>query len=54
RDIILVKFVGCYKMCCDIDNVGFGEDDDGVEDEGFESVSVNSWSFSVSEDMRVE
>nr|GEX43336.1 hypothetical protein [Tanacetum cinerariifolium] len=33
-------------MCCDIDNVGFGEDDDGVEDEGFESLTVNSWSFS--------
>nr|GEX10281.1 hypothetical protein [Tanacetum cinerariifolium] len=33
-------------MCCDIDNVGFGEDDDGVEDEGFGSVTVNSCSFS--------
>ncbi|GKB30937.1 hypothetical protein Tco_0870338 [Tanacetum coccineum] len=42
------------KMCCDIDNVGFGEDDDGVEDEGFGSVSVNSCSFSVYEDMRTE
>ncbi|GKD58326.1 hypothetical protein Tco_1295835 [Tanacetum coccineum] len=42
------------KMCCDTDNVGFGEDDDGVEDKDFESVTVNSWSFSVSEDTRVE
>ncbi|GKC07699.1 hypothetical protein Tco_0999309 [Tanacetum coccineum] len=36
------------------DNVGFGEDDDGVEDKDFESVTVNSWSFSVSEDTGVE
>ncbi|GJT56998.1 hypothetical protein Tco_0992052 [Tanacetum coccineum] len=32
----------------------FGEDDDGAEDEGLGSVFVNSWSFSVSEDRRVE
>ncbi|GKC33986.1 hypothetical protein Tco_1046370 [Tanacetum coccineum] len=30
------------------------EDEYGVEDEWIVSVSVNSWSFSVSKDMRVE
>ncbi|GJX49512.1 hypothetical protein Tco_0276357, partial [Tanacetum coccineum] len=40
------------KRCCVADN--FDEDDDGVEDEGVGSITVNSWSFSVSEDMRVE
>nr|GFC19798.1 hypothetical protein [Tanacetum cinerariifolium] len=44
----------CDKMCCDIDNAGFGEDNDGVEDKDFESVTVNPWSFSVFEDTRVE
>ncbi|GJY29755.1 hypothetical protein Tco_0405522 [Tanacetum coccineum] len=40
-----------YVLTC---NFGFGEDDDGVEDEGGGSFIVNSWSFSVSKDMRVE
>nr|GEV48512.1 hypothetical protein [Tanacetum cinerariifolium] len=34
-------------MCCDIDNVGFGDDDEGVEDEDFGSVTIDSWSFSI-------
>ncbi|GJU02854.1 hypothetical protein Tco_1113192 [Tanacetum coccineum] len=36
------------------DSLNFGEDDDGVEDEGSGSLTANSSSFSVSEDMRVE
>ncbi|GKA42956.1 hypothetical protein Tco_0735616 [Tanacetum coccineum] len=38
----IVELMSCDKMCCDINNVGFGEDDDGVEDKDFESVTVNS------------
>ncbi|GKF42794.1 hypothetical protein Tco_0126136, partial [Tanacetum coccineum] len=37
-----------------LESLVFGEDDDGVEDEGVESIFVNSWSFSVSEDTRVD
>ncbi|GJV74199.1 hypothetical protein Tco_1494194 [Tanacetum coccineum] len=35
------------KMCYEADNFGFGKDDDGVEDEGGGSLTVNSWSFSI-------
>ncbi|GKA83533.1 hypothetical protein Tco_0805128, partial [Tanacetum coccineum] len=36
------------------DNFSFGKDDDGVEDEGGGSFTVNSWSFLESKDMRVK
>ncbi|GKD77757.1 hypothetical protein Tco_1340378, partial [Tanacetum coccineum] len=36
-----------------VDSLNFGEDDDGVEDESGGSLTVNSWSFLVSEDIRL-
>ncbi|GKD48191.1 hypothetical protein Tco_1277167, partial [Tanacetum coccineum] len=29
-------------MCCEVGNFGFGEDDDGVEDEGGDGVCLDS------------
>ncbi|GJS33697.1 hypothetical protein Tco_0532079 [Tanacetum coccineum] len=36
------------------ENLDFGEDDDGVEDKGCGSVTINSWGSLISEDMRLE
>ncbi|GKF50751.1 hypothetical protein Tco_0147218 [Tanacetum coccineum] len=41
-DSMSVLVLNNNKMCCDIDDVSFGKDDDGVQDEDFGSVFVNS------------